>query len=218
MVGGNSKPPICWLINLTNLHSTIRPNLGRIVFIFLLLFSSVFAKPEVINDGVIVDKAALKIIEISKELHEKTGASIVLHAKNNLGGQNIFDYEKNISSSIQGPYVLIVFTLTEQKIDIVVSDALSGVVNKNNILNTYILPILVANDKENSATSKHSAALLNGIGEIADEIAKNQKIELTSSLGSQNQILINIIRLFFYGTIVLAIGFYVYRRFFNVAK
>lgn len=180
----------------------------RNLILLPLLFSLAHARPELINQNIIKKDTADKIIQMSNELHSKTGISIVTHLLEQANG-GILGYEKNISSSLQAPFVLVVLSAKEQKIDIVVSNDLQSVIDKNSILNTYIIPLLAAHDK-NMPEAKYSAAILNGVAEIADEAAKSKNIELQSSIGSQSRDFMQGLRVFFYGTIVFAIGFYIY--------
>jgi len=180
-------------------------------FIALLLLTSIgFAKPEIINENVIKQSSLDKITEITNELYLKTGVSIVAHLVADTHG--IIEYEKNISASLKAPYVLVVFSAKEQKVDMTVSDDLRNIVNKNEILNTYIIPILAAQDK-NSLDTKYSAAILNGIAEIADEIAASKGIKLDSSIGSDSRNFMQGLRVLFYGIIFVAIGIYFYRTY-----
>lgn len=178
------------------------------LFLFLF-FLSAFAKPELINEKIIMESANIKINDIVTELYTKTNVSIVVHLKEKLPDGNILNYEKNISSTLQKPYVLIVFAGKEQKVDILVSDDLKNVIDKNKILNSYVIPILGAEDK-NSLEARYSAAMLNGIAEIADEIAESKGIKLNSSIGSESKNFIQGLRVVFYGIIFGAIAIYAY--------
>jgi hypothetical protein len=178
------------------------------LFLFLF-FVSAYAKPELLNEKVIMESANIKINDMITELYSKTNTSIVVHLKEKLPDGNILNYEKNISATLQKPYVLIVFAGKEQKVDIVVSDDLKNVIDRNKILNTYIIPILGAEDK-NSLEAKYSAAVLNGVAEMADEIAESKGIKLNSSIGSESKNFIQGLRVVFYGIIFGAIVIYAY--------
>jgi hypothetical protein len=180
----------------------------RSFLLFLLLGVFAFAKSEIINQNIVKQSSLDKITEISNELYLKTGVSIVAHLVENTNG-GIVAYENNISSKLTSPYVLIVFSGKEQKVDIVVSPDLQKVVNKNEILNTFIIPILAAEDK-NSVDTKYSAAMLNGIAEIADEVADSKHIKLNSSIGSESRHFMQGLRVLFYGIIFISLGIYFY--------
>lgn len=183
----------------------------RSLILLPLLASLALARPDVINQNIIKKDTADKIAQLSQELYSKTGISIVTHLVEQTNG-GILEYEKNISSSLKTPYVLVVLSAKEQKVDMVVSDDLKSIVDKNDILNTYMIPLLAALDK-NSPEAKYSAAVLNGVAEIADEAAKSKNIELESSIGSGSRDFMQGLRVFFYGTIIFAVGFYIYGAF-----
>jgi hypothetical protein len=181
----------------------------RSLIIVSLLTTLGFAKPEIINQNVIKQSSFDKISELSNELYLKTGASIVVHLMGQTNG-GILEYEKNISSTLTAPYVFLAFSAKDQKIDIVVSSDLQSVVNKNEILNTFIIPILAAQDK-NALDTKYSAAVLNGVAEIADEIAASKNIKLDSSIGSESRNFMQGLRALFYGIVFVSLVIYFYR-------
>jgi hypothetical protein len=53
--------------------------------------------------------------------------------------------------------------------------------------------------------------MLNGVAEIADEIAASKGVKLDSSIGSDSRNFIQGLRTLFYGIIVVALGIYFYR-------
>ncbi len=181
----------------------------RSLIIVSLLATLGFAKPEIINQNVIKQSSFDKINELSNELYLKTGVSIVVHLMEQTNG-GILEYEKNISSTLTAPYVFLAFSAKDQKIDIVVSPDLQSVVNKNEILNTFIIPILAAQDK-NALDTKYSAAVLNGVAEIADEVAASKNIKLDSSIGSESRNFMQGLRALFYGIVFVSLGIYFYR-------
>lgn len=172
-----------------------------------------FAKPEILNENVIKQSAQDKISQISTELFAKTGVSIVAHFVAQ-APNGVVAYEKNITSSLSKPYVFLVFSAKDEKVDITVSEDLKDVIVKDEILSPFpggpIIPILAAQDK-NGVDSKFSAAALNGIADIADKIAASKGTTLESGIGSDSRIVIQVIRFVFYGIIIFALGFYFYR-------
>jgi len=198
--------------------ATILSSLKQVVFTACLFVASLsYAQPQLVADsGLLTELGKQKIEEISTELYNKTGVSIVLYVKKSLDKQNILDYEDNISKTLTEPFVLIVFTEIEQKVDMIVKpEALAKIVDKNFVLNERMIPILGAVSDKNAPDSRYSAALLNGVGEVADRIAESKNIVLDSSIGSQNIQTMNVIRVIFYGIIIGSIGIFVYRRYFT---
>lgn len=78
-----------------------------------------------------------------------------------------------------------------------------------------ILPILAEKTKGDDTVKKYSVAMYNGYSDIADQIAADHGVTLSSSAGSGSKNFIDIIRLIFYGIILYALVRYVYGRFFR---
>ncbi len=78
-----------------------------------------------------------------------------------------------------------------------------------------ILPILAERAKGDAIVDKYSVAMYNGYVDTADQIAASRGLVLNSTGGEGGQILLDVIRLIFYGTILLVLIIYVYRRFFK---
>ena len=162
------------------------------------------------NEAVILPKAMIKIDEVGNELKEKTSINLFLIAKSTINNQKITEFEKNIASTLIKPYILISFAKKEQKVDIITSSKkLDNIIDKDEILDDYIIPILVSYDK-NSEISKSSASLLNGYIEIADRIAEDYNIELKSSIGSSNKIFSDVKRYIFYPILLIGLFLYLY--------
>lgn len=178
---------------------------GFILFCLLLFISSsAFAQEFVINEGVIEERSALKIEEMGQELFKKSSIQVYLIAKKNGNGENIIDFEKNFSKDLKPPYALLTLFLEEQKVDIYNSPELNREFNKEAMLSPLpwtgtILPLLTGKKKDVSV----SAALLNGYGDMVDQIADFRKIQLESSIGSSNKDTLGILRISIYGFLFL---------------
>jgi len=95
--------------------------------------------------------------------------------------------------------------LDQMYVNILYSDEkLASIVNKDEILNDYVIPLLASKDK-NSLKSKISAAVLNGYAEIADRVAKYKDIELESSIGSSGKVAGTIWKVFMYSVVLVGI-------------
>jgi hypothetical protein len=57
--------------------------------------------------------------------------------------------------------------------------------------------------------------MFNGYADTAEQIAASRGQKLSTSAGSANQTFIDIIRLIFYGTLLVAFGRYIWGRFLN---
>ena len=181
---------------------------------FFFFFTSLaYSKPQIINQNVIKQSAYDKISQITNELYTKTGVSIVAHFIEK-AEDGVQSYENNVTSGISGSYVFLIFVAKDEKVDLVVSNDLKSIIVKNDVLSPFpggpIIPILAAEDK-NGLDAKFSAAALNGVADIADSIAKSKNVILESNIGSDSKTFMQILRVVFYGIIVLSLGVYFYR-------
>ncbi|MBV5278460.1 MAG: TPM domain-containing protein [Campylobacteraceae bacterium] len=172
------------------------------LFLFLPFYS--LAKEFVINEEVIEERTAQKIEEMGQELFQKSGVKVYLIAKKSGNGENIVVHEQNFSKNITPPYAILTLFLEDQKVDIYNSPDLNREFDKESMLSPLpwtgtILPLLTGKKKDISV----SAALLNGYGDIVDQIADFRKIKLESSIGSANKNTINIFKFFIYGFLVI---------------
>ncbi|MGZ8548877.1 MAG: 3-dehydroquinate dehydratase [Sulfuricurvum sp.] len=78
-----------------------------------------------------------------------------------------------------------------------------------------ILPILAERAKGDAIVQKYSVAMYNGYADTADQIAASRGQVLISTGGNGGQIFLDIIRLIFYGTLLLVLFIYLYRKFFK---
>lgn len=190
------------------------------LFLFLQLHAISFANEFILKDEIGFNpKASEKILEIGSEVKSKTGISIFVYSQvksNFLPDMNreqrtsfIKKSEADVISKISGSYVLIFLSLEDPHINMFVSDDLKNVVDKDSVLDDYIVPLLASKDK-NSLISKYSAAVLNGYAEIADRIAEAKKIKLNSSFGSSASQASTIWKMFMYTMIIGGLLLYAY--------
>ena len=198
----------------------------KFIFVLLLLVSSSFAmqKTYIINhSGLIDNRAYEKINTIGKEVLEKINVEIYLDVKGNNGidlNQNIKqriplmnNIEKKMIESIKKitkhKFIILTIALDQQYANILFSNnELKKIIDRDDILDGYVIPLLVAKDK-NTLKSKVSAAVLNGYAQIGDVLAKNKNIELKSSIGSEGKITASIWKVFIYTLVTIGLGAYV---------
>lgn len=193
------------------------------VFLTLLLFfipniNASTTSQYILSHDELIDKRAIeKINQIGNEVETKTGVKIYLFVKENYGIDDSLNmkekfekiklYENEILKTVTKPYVLLTMSLDQTHINLFVSDELNTVIEKNEILNDYIIPLLASKDK-NNLFSKVSAALLNGYAQIGDEIAKSKNIKLDSSIGSGGTTFSALWKVFMYFIIVTGLVAY----------
>lgn len=76
-----------------------------------------------------------------------------------------------------------------------------------------VLPILAERAKGEDIVKKYAVGMFNGYADTAEQIAASRGVTLISSAGTESQTFIDILRLIFYGTILIALGRYVWGRF-----
>lgn len=101
-------------------------------------------------------------------------------------------------------YAILVISIDQKYANILMSDNLKKQIDKDEILDGYVIPLLASKDK-NSLFSKTSAATLNGYAQIADSIASQQNIKLVSSIGSAGKTASSIWKVFMYFLVLTGI-------------
>ena len=193
---------------------------GVILSLLLFLYSNLSAAQFILNDDKLIDdRAKEKINQIGDEVKSKLGVNIYIYAKSNLGlDENIKTKEKiefirnnenQLVSTLEQPYVLLTIAVEETHVNLLFSDSLKEVLNKNDILDGYVVPLLASNDK-NTLFAKVSAATLNGYAAIADKIADSKDMKLESSIGNAGKVSSTIWRVVMYTLIVLGLLAYTY--------
>lgn len=78
-----------------------------------------------------------------------------------------------------------------------------------------VLPILGERAKGEDIVKKYAVGMFNGYSDTAEQIAASRGQTLNSSAGTESQTFIDILRVIFYGTILIALGRYAWGRFFK---
>lgn len=165
------------------------------IIIFIIATVALYSGEFIIkNDSIVLEKAAVKIEEMSKELHDKTGISALLSAMYKLPeGEGITQVGKKLAKDLKAPYALVVISASDKQVDLLLSKDLEGTIDKDEILDTYIIKLLVSYNKKITQTQKYSAALLNGMAELTDRLAETKGLVLDSSIGNESKNTIDVI-------------------------
>lgn len=193
---------------------------GVIFSLLLFLCSNLLAQDFILNDDKLIDdRAKIKINEIGAEVKSKLGVNIYVYAKSTLGlGENINTKDKieaikvienEIVNTLNKPYVLLTIAVEETHVNLLFSEELKNTLDKNDILNGYVVPLLASKDK-NTLYAKVSAATLNGYAAIGDILADSKNIKLESSIGNSGKVSSTIWRVTMYTLIVLGLLAYTY--------
>jgi len=192
------------------------PHFKRALALLILFSSFLFATSSFVirNDGVLPQKTIAKIDEIGSELAAKTGVKVYIAAVKNMQGKKIREFESQIATTLEPPYVLLTLSVEDKKVDIVQNP--KNLVDSERILSPLpwkgtIIPLLTAHFKNPHAAIE--AALLNGYADIAEEVAAKKGVKLKSALGNTNRNIYYWIRVLFYSIIALILLNFIYRRF-----
>ena len=171
------------------------------------------------HDGLIDKRAQTKINEIGAELKEKTDTNVYVFImesnginpedKRSVRIKQMREFDKRIIDNlpVKNNYAVLVLSINQAYANILLSKNMKNIIDKNDVLDEYVIPLLASKDK-NSLFSKTSAALLNGYAQIADSIASSKNITLKSSIGNVGKTTSSIWKVFMYSLVVFGIGAY----------
>jgi hypothetical protein len=192
------------------------------VFSLLLFFITQASAKQFILDGdnyIIDERVQNKIAQIGLEVKTKLNTNIYVYIKNSYGIKKedpirekikiIKSHESNLIKNLQKPYALLTLSLEDMHVNLITSKNLKDVLNKDEILNDYVIPLLASKDK-NQLSSKVSAAIINGYAQIAQEIANSKNVKLESNIGNQGKVTGTVWRVFMYTLIVGGLLLYIY--------
>ena len=183
------------------------------VFTALLLASQNFVLQ---NEGFLPKKTVDKINEIGNELFTKTRVALYLVAVKKMPTKKIVDYEQQLAKELKPPFILLVFSLKDHKVDIYNSPDVAKRFDKDQVLSPFpwsgtIIPLLESHSKNPQAAIE--AALLNGYADIAEQVARSYGVKLKSGIGNTNKDIYLVLRILFYGMLALILFNFIYRRF-----
>ena len=194
--------------------------IGVILSLLFFFCQNLSAQNFIVNDDKLIDdRAKEKINQIGDEVKSKLGVNIYVYVKSTLGlDENIKTKDKieiirnnenQIVSKLENPYVLLSISVEETHVNLLFSDEFKTNLDKDDILDGYVVPLLASKDK-NTLFSKVSAATLNGYAAIADTIAESKNIKLESSIGNSGKVSSTIWRVLMYTIIILGLFAYTY--------
>ena len=193
---------------------------GVILSLLFLFCQNLTAQTLILNDDKLIDdRAKEKINQIGAETKSKLGVNIYIYTKSTLGlDENIKtkdklevikNHENQLLTTLEKPYVLLSVFVEETHVNLLYSDEFKDVLNKDDILDGYVVPLLASKDK-NTLFARVSAATLNGYAAVADTIAESKNVKLESSIGNAGKISSTIWRVVMYTMIVVGLLAYTY--------
>jgi len=170
------------------------------------------------HDGLIDSRAQVKILEIGNESKAKLGINLYIDIKEDNGIDPkekrdirktlMKEKEQEIVSKLEKPYAVLTISINQLYTNILMSEDLKKIIDRDDILDNYVIPLLASKDK-NSLFAKTSAAVLNGFAQMADSVAESKNIKLESSIGSEGKTAGTIWKVFMYTLVVVGLFLYV---------
>lgn len=167
------------------------------------------------NDGVMPEKEVKKILEMGRELYEKTKIPVFVAAVDKLEENRPIDLLEKIKRDHKS-YILLYFSIKPTAVNIFASEDAKKLIDIDQILSPLpwrgtIKPVMSpAFSKSNSV--KYEVALLNGYADIVDQVAESRSIVLNSSIGSGSRTSFQIVRLIFYAILGFIILKFIFMR------
>ena len=161
-------------------------------------------------------RAQNKILEIGNETKSKLKVNLYVDIKENNGINPkekrdirktlMKQKEQEMVKNLPKPYAVLTISIDQLYTNILMSDDLKDIIDRDDILDNYVIPLLASKDK-NSLFAKTSAAVLNGYAQMGDSIAKSRGIKLDSSIGSEGKTAGTIWKVFMYTIVVIGLFF-----------
>jgi hypothetical protein len=193
-------------------------------FLLALLLPLLLNATYILRDDLLNLKAAKMVEDMSEELSQKTGINIYLIATNERFQPrfNLVEYSKKYDSNTSKPYVYFIFApeakLTrdsEQRGRIAIipsSDDISKLYDKSTVMSSAI--DIVATKDKNSNEAKYNVAIVQGISELADEIAISKGVKLTKTIPNETNKFIGYVKIPVYIGSLIVLWIFMFRPLF----
>jgi hypothetical protein len=194
---------------------------GLAALILTFIFSTSLAAEYLYKDEVVLDGNFTADIEkIGAEVREKTGVGMYVAVIKELDdNQTEVDYANGILDQVQEPALVLVLSEYDKLLNIIARPAsLYKDFEKDQVLSPFpntgtILPFIAMKAKEATMSQKIAAGLTNGYIDIADQIATSNNVVLETAEVGSNKMIINLLRLVFYGMIAYGLYLYIKRKY-----
>ncbi len=167
-----------------------------------------------------IDPRTIEKIDImGNELFVKAGVNVYIYASNRYGNEEhgdmkskiefIKSFETDLVKDLENPYVLLTVSLQDKHVNMLSSDELKNVLDRDTILSGYIIPLLASYDK-NSPVAKMSAGLLNGYSAVVESIAESKGVQVDSIINGGGRTFALIWKIFMYLIVIAGLVAYFY--------
>jgi len=169
------------------------------VWAFALLtfiFQTLLYSNNILKDDFITYKAAILINDISKESKDKLGINIYTISSNKMlkPRSNLFEYLKSYENNMSKPYVAVIFIPRAKRVGLIASSPDLAKMYNSSEVKSAMIGVVASMDK-NSLEDKYNIALVQGVSELADQIAQFKSIKMKQTIPNDTR---NVISIFQY--------------------
>ena len=158
------------------------------------------------------------IVEYEKKIIQEFNTPTILLVFAELNSQvDIFVNDSSLYKHFDRGQVLSPVASTAQAVAIafLFAESIENFKELANDSGGTILPLLGAKAKSGEVTGKYSAAMYNGYVDIAGQVAESVGVQLKHGNGQGGKYLLTVIKVVFYGVILMALIMYIRKKIYN---
>jgi hypothetical protein len=194
------------------------------LFFISLKANDIKFNPILCNDNALDGRVIGKLVEIANETKQKTDVNLYVCIKgsyfkdiqdnreNKIKFKKIKEFENKLIEKVKKPYVILTMSYIDHHVNLLISEKLKPAIDKDNILNGYVIPLLSSYDK-NDKRAKVSAATLNGYSEVVSSVANFKNTKIESNINSDGKIAADIWRNIMYTLVIGGLILYGYANY-----
>jgi hypothetical protein len=178
------------------------------VWTFVLLtfiFQTLLYSNNILKNDFITYKAGILIDDISNEAKDKLGINIYTISSNEILKPriNLFEYIKSYESNMSKPYVVIIFIPRVKRVGLIPSSQDIAKMYNYDEVKSAMIDVVASVDK-NSLKDKYNIALVQGVSELADQIAKFKDVKMDKTIPNDTKNIISVFKYIVYtGSLII---------------
>ncbi|MBN2824264.1 MAG: hypothetical protein JXQ76_02985 [Campylobacterales bacterium] len=168
-------------------------------FALLAFCSHTLYANTILKDDFVSIQAKSIVNDIIVETKEKLGINIYLISSNEKldANANLFEYVKAYESNLSKPYTILVFVPRSLRVGVIPSSSEIGSLYNANDVKSALIDVVASAD-QNKLEDKYNIGIVQGVSELADQIAHSKGIVLTKVIPNDTKEVVNIFRYIVY--------------------
>jgi len=142
---------------------------------------------------------------MTAEAKDKLGINIYIISSNDKlpARANLFEYTKSYERNASKPYVMLVFVPRSLRVGLIPSSKeLTSLYDADDVKSALVG--VVASKDQNKLEDKYNIGIVQGVSELADQIAKSKGVELTTVIPNDTKTVITVFQYIVYiGTLLV---------------